>query len=118
MLTHELAKILNGEILVDSQSNIDYLYAFSTDLMSDALAMINDDPDKTILVTGLCNEQVLRTAEMLDIGMIIIVRGKKFLPNTIESFPNLDISIITSDYSMFEASGILFSNGIKAIAYE
>lgn len=93
--------------------NKEYYHVFATDLMSDALAMINNSFDQTVLVTGICNSQSLRTAEMLDIEFIIYVRGKKPNQEVIQLAKEMGFNIFYTDYTMFEASGILYQMGMK-----
>ena len=64
------ATLLTGAAHLDGEIS----RAFGSDMMSDALAYADSH---TILLTGLCNLQVLRTAEMLDIPVILFVRGKQ-----------------------------------------
>ena len=64
------ARVLVGEDRLDQEVRS----ACGSDMMSDVLAF---SKDHSILLTGLCNPQVIRTAEMLDIVCIIFVRGKK-----------------------------------------
>ena len=63
------ARLLFGEEFLDQ----DVQFIFSADMMSDVLAFCGKC---SVLLTGLCNPQVVRTAEMLDIVCIIFVRGK------------------------------------------
>ena len=64
------ARVLAGEEFLDREVKS----ACGSDMMSDVLAF---SKDHSVLLTGLCNPQVIRTAEMLDIVCIIFVRGKK-----------------------------------------
>ena len=64
------ARVLVGEEYLDRE----VCSACGSDMMSDVLAF---SKDHSILLTGLCNPQVIRTAEMLDIVCLIFVRGKK-----------------------------------------
>lgn len=63
------ARVLAGEEHLDREVRS----ACGSDMMSDVLAF---SKDHSVLLTGLCNPQVIRTAEMLDIVCIIFVRGK------------------------------------------
>ncbi len=63
------AQILSGEQMLDHEVG----EAFASDMMSDVLAFANPH---CVLLTGLCNPQVIRTAEMLDVSCIVFVRGK------------------------------------------
>ena len=94
----------------------EYNYIFAADLMSDALAMINNYTDKTILVTGLTNIQSLRTAEMLDISMIIYVRNKLPSEVDIEIAKDMNFNLFSTKYTMYECCGRLYELGLKALA--
>jgi hypothetical protein len=81
------------------------------DLMSDVLHF---DVAQGLLVTGLINPQVIRTAEMADVAAILIVRGKTPLPETCELARQLDIPILGTQVTMFEACGRLYQAGLPA----
>lgn len=83
--------------------------ACGADLMSDVLAFSRE---KTMLLTGLTNPQVVRTAEMIGIQAIIFVRGKKPLPETVSLAKKLKILLYTTEKPLFEACGLLYKNGI------
>ena len=63
------AEVHCGEDLFDFEVKS----AFGSDMMSDVLAFVDD---QTVLLTGLLNPQVVRTAAMLDLKCIVFVRGK------------------------------------------
>ena len=74
MTVKEIVSLLHADILhtgayLDTEINA----AFGSDMMSDTLAYADSH---TLLLTGLCTLQVLRTVEMLDIPVIVFVRGK------------------------------------------
>jgi len=83
--------------------------ACGADLMSDVLAFSNE---KTLLLTGLTNPQVVRTAEMVEIKIIIFVRGKTPQIETISLANQLDIFLYSTDKPLFEACGLLYNSGI------
>ncbi|MBE6107435.1 MAG: hypothetical protein E7192_02190 [Erysipelotrichaceae bacterium] len=99
-----------NEELLDKE----YQFVFAADLMSDALAMINANTDSTILLTGLANAQSLRTAEMLDISMIIYVRGKQLSETDLELAKEMEFNLFSTNLTMFECSGVLYQMGMKA----
>ena len=99
------ADVLFGEDHLDKEVN----YAFSSDLMSDVLAYADDHP---ALITGLCNPQVVRTAEMLDIICIIFVRKKTPDQKILDLAADKNIVILRTAHGMFTACGILYSNGL------
>ena len=82
------------------------------DLMSDVLASIQPD---AVLLTGLCNPQVVRTAQMSDVAAIVFVRGKKPPEETIKLANEEGIPLITSPFGMFELSGRLFLAGLPSL---
>jgi len=106
-IAHHLdATFLTGEELGD----IEVLSACGADLMSDVLAFVKN---KTILLTGLTNLQVVRTAEMLDVACIVFVRGKKPDEETIQLAKRHDIPILSTAHTLYTACGILYENGIS-----
>ena len=118
MQVKEIVSLLQAEPLLvcnDSLMDYEFDYAFATDLMSDALAMIQTSPEDTVLITGLCNSQVLRTAEMLDIELIIFVRGKMLGEEAMEIAREMGFNIYRTDYTMYTACGILYSLGLRGI---
>ncbi len=86
--------------------------AFGSDLMSDVLAYVEED---TLLITGLTNQQVIRTAEMLDLKAILFVRGKRPCLEVIELAEEKQIVLMTTKQSLFNVSGILYQNGLSGI---
>jgi predicted transcriptional regulator len=82
------------------------------DLMSDVLASIQPD---AVLLTGLCNPQVVRTAQMSDVAAIVFVRGKKPNVETIELAEKENIPLISSPFGMFELSGRLYQAGMPSL---
>ncbi len=100
------AKVLTGEEFLDKEVNS----ACGSDLMSDVLAFVKD---KALLLTGLINPQVVRTAEMMDIETIVFVRGKEPEDSIIGMAKMKDITLMTTDYPLYIASGLLYSNGLN-----
>lgn len=97
-------------------------YAFCADLMSDALMVLNSVKDdrvlsECLLITGLTTNQSIRTAEMLDIDVVLLVRGKIPSLKVIELAKELGIMLISTEYTMFNTSGMMYSDGIKGIIY-
>lgn len=102
------AECVTGQIDKEKEYN----YAFASDLMSDVLALADSN---TVLITGLNNPQVIRTAEMLDISLIVLVRGKKPSEETLAIAQEANITILTTDLIMFEACGKLYESGMKPL---
>jgi len=99
------AKVLAGEELLNSEVES----AFGSDLMSDVLAFVND---RVLLLTGLVNPQVVRTAEMMDISAIVFVRGKCPDENIIQLAKTKNMVILTTDHTLYVASGKLYIKGL------
>ncbi len=113
MKIEEIANATQGKVICGKHKLNDRInVAFASDLMSDVLRV---EKNNILLVTGLANLQTLRTAEMADINYILFVRGKKVTDDMIEIAKENNIVLIESEFSMFRASGILFSFGIKPV---
>lgn len=112
----DIQEILNAEVL----TGVEYLdktvdFAFSSDLMSDVLAYVKED---TVLLTGLNNLQVVRTAEMIDLTTIVFVRGKMPSIEIIEMAKKSNICLLLTKDTMYTASGKLYSMGLEGICIE
>ena len=79
------------------------------DLMSDALAF---GENKGLLLTGLNNPQCIRTAEMMDIHCVMLVRGKEPDATLVDLANEKNIVVMKTDYSMFTACGRLYKAGL------
>ncbi len=77
--------------------------------MSDVLAFVKDH---AVLLTGLVNPQVVRTAEMMDIDCIVFVRGKIPPENVIELAESMDIAVLSTQERMYVACGKLYAGGL------
>jgi predicted transcriptional regulator len=100
------AEVLYGEELLDS---IDIECAYGADLMSDVLAFARPG---SLLLTGLTNIQIVRTAQMLDLPAVVFVRGKKPQEAAVKLASQIKMPVLLCQMSMFEACGILFAKGI------
>lgn len=110
MTLREVKEILDAEVFVGhDQLDKEVKTAFGADLMSDVLAFAKEGG---LLLTGLTNPQIVRTADVLDIAAIIIVRGKRPLPETTQLAEELQIPILGTKYILFETAGRLYSKGI------
>ena len=84
--------------------------AFGSDMMSDVLAYVKD---QAVLLTGLVNPQVVRTADMVEMKCIVFVRGKVPGPDILSLAEERDIVVMTCPKRMYEACGLLYSNGLR-----
>ena len=99
------ANVLAGEAFLDREVKS----AFGSDLMSDVLAFVKDH---SLLLTGLVNGQVVRTAEMMDIKAIVFVRGKKPTDEIIELANEYSIVLMSTDYTLYPSCGKLYTAGL------
>ena len=99
------AKVLCGEEMLDTEVHD----AFCCDMMSDVLAYATN---QSILLTGLLNPQVVRTAMMLDMHCIVFINGKEPIPEIVSLADANDIVVMVTQASMFRAAGILFDTGL------
>ena len=116
MLVKEIVDILKAkEIYIDDQAiyQKDYKKGFSSDLMSDALALLKNETEEVLFITGLANVQSLRTAEVLDIDTILFVRGNPLDMTIVDMAKNLHINLFQTDETMFEACGKLYEAGMR-----
>ena len=110
MVIREIARLLEAEVLVGADKlDQEVDMAFSSDMMSDVLAYVKD---QAVLLTGLVNLQVVRTAEMMDMNCIVFVRSKMPTAEMIELAKDCGMVILATDKRMYEACGILYSNGL------
>ncbi|AUS97833.1 hypothetical protein CDQ84_00110 [Clostridium thermosuccinogenes] len=110
MKLREVIGILDAEILsCEENLDIDIKSACGSDLMSDVMAYVKDS---VLLLTGLVNPQVIRTAEMMDIKVVVFVRGKNPGENIIDLAKEKGISVLTTKLPMFIACGKLYSAGL------
>lgn len=113
MEIREIVKLLNANV-VCGEDKLDekVASAFASDLMSDVLTL---DTERMMLITGLCNPQTIRTAEMADISCILFVRGKKVPPEMKAIACENNMVVLECKYSMFRTVGILYTNGVKPV---
>ena len=102
--------LLDAEVLC-GEDNLDHdvFTACGSDMMSDVLAYVKD---QAVLLTGLMNPQVIRTAEMMDMVCIVFVRAKKPSEAMVEMAADSGIIVMSTEKRMYEACGMLYSNGL------
>lgn len=106
----KVVELLDAKVLSKNyDAGTDVFAAWSCDLMSDVLAFVED---QALLLTGLINPQVVRTAAMMDMKAIIFVRGKQPGEDIIELAEECEITILSTDKPMYISSGILYSEGL------
>ena len=113
MKLEELVKLVCGRLLtekVDVQREVKG--GCGADLMSDVLASIQPE---AVLLTGVCNPQVVRTAQMADVAAIVFVRGKMPAAEVIDLANQEKIPLISTPYGMFELCGRLYQAGLPSL---
>ncbi|MBE6807424.1 MAG: hypothetical protein E7527_05390 [Ruminococcaceae bacterium] len=105
-----IKELLGANVVTGEERLGDHVYsACGSDMMSDVLAYVKD---QAVLLTGLVNTQVVRTAEMMDMHCIVFVRSKQPTPDIIELAEESGIVLLATPKRMYEACGILYSNGL------
>ena len=102
--------LLGADVIAGEEMLGEHVYsACGSDMMSDVLAYVKD---QAVLLTGLVNTQVVRTAEMMDMRCIVFVRSKQPTPEIVELAKESGIVLLATPRRMYEACGILYSNGL------
>ena len=105
-----LKELLDAKVVCCEELLGDHVYsACGSDMMSDVLAFVKD---QAVLLTGLVNSQVIRTAEMMDMICVVLVRSKKPTDEMIDLAKENGIVLLTTNKRMYDACGILYSNGL------
>lgn len=111
MKIREIADLLDAKVFCgEEHMDRDVHSGCGCDMMSDVLAYVKD---QAVLLTGLVNPQVIRTAEMMDIICIVLVRGKEPTEAMIELAEERSLVFLSTEKKMFSACGILFSAGLN-----
>ena len=111
MKISEIASLLDAKVLCCEESiSHEVQSAFGSDMMSDVLAFVRN---QGVLLTGLVNPQVIRTAMMMDMICIVFVRDKNPSDEMIELAKEANIVLLSTSKRMFDSCGILYSSGLK-----
>ncbi|MDR1373782.1 MAG: hypothetical protein LBJ24_02285 [Treponema sp.] len=111
MTVAEAVRVLDGQFFSgEDKADLEVISACGADLMSDVMAFVKD---RVLLLTGLVNPQVIRTAELLDIHCIIFVRGKSPSRDMIDMAEDADIILGGTKLPMFLSCGKLYEAGLK-----
>ena len=105
-----IRELLDAKIVCGEENINKHVYsACGSDMMSDVLAYVKD---QAVLLTGLVNAQVVRTAEMMDMVCIVFVRSKQPTEEMVELAKEHGLVLMTTEKRMYEACGILYSSGL------
>ena len=105
-----MQELLDAKVLCCEENLGKHVYsACGSDLMSDVLAYVKD---QAVLLTGLINSQVIRTAMMMDMVCIVFVRSKDPTEEMLQLARDNGIVILSTDKRLYEACGLLYANGL------
>ena len=111
MKINEIKELLGARVVTGEDMLENNVYsACCSDMMSDVLAYVKD---QGVLITGLVNPQVIRTANMMDMVCVVFVRSKVPTDEMIDLAKECGIVVMCSDKRAFEASGILYHAGLS-----
>ncbi len=111
MKISEIKDILKASVLTGhNELDRKIITAGSADMMEDIMSGVAKG---SVLLTGLTTEQVIRTAKVAGVGAIVFVRGKKPEKNIVDLARSNDIPVLSTEYSMFVASGRLYMSGLR-----
>ena len=112
MKIREIQKLLGADVLCGSEHLDNDVYsACCSDMMSDVLAFVKD---QGVLITGLSNSQVIRTANMMDMVCIVFVRSKRPTEEMLDLARESGIAVMCTKKRMYEACGKLYAGGHKS----
>ena len=107
----DVARLLEARLLTpDADLGREVLSACGSDMMSDVLAYVKN---QSVLLTGLNNRQVVRTADMMGMVCIVFVRGKNPDACTLELAKECGIVVMSTEHTMFTACGLLYEKGLR-----
>ena len=107
----EIKSILDAELICGEEYLENEVFtACGSDMMSDVLAYVKD---QAVLLTGLVNTQVLRTAEMMDMVCVVFVRSKAPTEEMVALAKESNIVLLKTSKRMYEACGKLYANGLS-----
>lgn len=116
MKLSQVREILNAQVYTDTENyeDIEVFSACGSDLMSHVLAYVKD---QGLLLTGLNNPQIVRTAEMMDMRCIVMVRGKEPDQSVVDLANQKKMVIMMTERTMFVSCGLLYEAGLRGRGY-
>lgn len=110
MQVKDIIDILKCQVLIEGDLEQEVKTACGSDMMSDVLAFVKD---QSVLLTGLMNPQVVRTAEMMDMKCIVFVRGKQPDQAILDLAQDRQLVVMATKERMYNACGLLYLNGLR-----
>jgi len=113
MKIYEIRDILKADVLAgEDQLGRNIVGGGGADLMDDVLSAVASG---AVLLTGLVNESVLRTAKIAGVACIVFARGKVPDAAFLEQANRFGLPVLCTRYSLFVASGRLYMNGLRGL---
>lgn len=106
----QIIEILGAEVITCRNPDDEFKTACGSDMMSDVLAFVKE---QGMLLTGLVNPQTVRTADMMDMGCVVFVRGKTPGDDVISLAKERGITLLSTKLRMFTACGLLYQAGLE-----
>ncbi len=112
MTAEKIKQILDAQVLTGAEflDEVDVDSAFGADMMSDVLAFVKPT---TLILTGMINMHVIRTAEMLELRCVVFVRGKHVPDDVLDAARALDLVVLNTDKTLFTSCGLLYEAGLR-----
>lgn len=111
MKISKIAELLDAEVLCGADRlDGEVKSACGSDMMSDVLAFVKD---QAVLLTGLLNPQVIRTAMMMDMQCVVFVRGKRPEAEVLSLAETCHLCVLATAERMYTACGKLYEAGLK-----
>ncbi len=82
------------------------------DLMSD---LLRRPMNGVVVLSGLNNLQLIRTAVILGVAALVLVRGKEPDPEMLAEARLHELPVLSTPFTMFTACGRLFNQGLRGI---
>lgn len=119
MKISEIVKILEAEVLQEEGDyDIEIKCGFAADLLSDTLFIVTREEEPVLLITGVTNTSVVKTAKILDIPCVVIARGKHVPQETIDLAKREKIILIRTKLIVFESCGRLYLAGLRGAPWK
>lgn len=109
MKATEILRLLDGTLLMGPLPEEEIRCACGSDMMSDVLAF---PKERMVLLTGLTNPHTVRTSELLDVMMLVFVRGKQPDQEVLTMAEEAGIAVIGTEYTLYDACGRLYQAGL------
>jgi predicted transcriptional regulator len=114
MTLGDIQKLLDAEVMTGKETlGREISHAFAADLLSDVLNIARRGAEGAMLITGNMTPQVIYTADVVDLGAILFVRGKRPTESMIDLANQMQIPLLMTRYIMFETCGRLYQQGLK-----